>query len=271
MRDFKDKVVAITGGATGIGFSFAKQLGREGARIAIAGLRENRLREAEEALAGLGIQAKGWVCDVSRRQEVEHFADLAWDAFGQVDVIVNNAGIGLEQSPVMDTPESEYRRIFDVNLFGVWNGVSVFGKRFIEQGTPAGIYNIGSENSLFIAVPMSGAYVATKHAVLAITEALREEVPDFISVGLICPGFVRSEIGPPEVMRAGMDTDAYTAIAMEQIKNGEFFIVSHAYNMVRIRDRYEEISGAYERYAPRYEGDSEFDVRTLLESMTVDA
>jgi short-subunit dehydrogenase len=123
------------------------------------------------------------------------------------------------------------------------------------------------DKALFNGVPNSAAYVATKHAVLALTEALREEVPDFIDIGLICPGFVRSELGDAAAMAMGMDTDRFTALAMEQIRNGEFFIVSHAYNLVRIDERHGEIARAYERYAPRYQGDDEFDVRTLLEKV----
>jgi short-subunit dehydrogenase len=115
---------------------------------------------------------------------------------------------------------------------------------------------------------MAAAYVSSKHAVLAITEALQEEVPEFIEVGLICPGFVRSELGDEGAMEFAMDTDKYTSIAMEQIKNGEFYIVSHAYNIVRINDRHDRIEKAYQRYAPRYEGDEEFDVRTLLEKLS---
>jgi len=264
MHNFKDKVVAITGGATGLGYSFAKQFGSEGAKVIISGRRESRLKEAVKNLADLGVESKFFRCDVTKRQEVEKFADFAWNEFGQVDVLVNNAGMMLPQCPVIDTPEEDVRRIFDVNFFGVLNGIAVFGKRFIKQGTSAAIYNVGSECSLFNGLPMNGDYVSAKHAVLAITEALREEVPEFIEVGLICPGFVKSELGNAEAMKAGMDTDKFTAIAMEQIKNGEFFIVSHAYNMVRINDRHAEISKAYERYAPRYKGDNEFDIRTLF-------
>jgi NAD(P)-dependent dehydrogenase (short-subunit alcohol dehydrogenase family) len=264
MNNFKDKVVAITGGATGIGYSFAKQFGSEGAKVIISGRRESRLKEAVKNLDNLGIESTFFRCDVTKRQEVEKYADFAWSTFGKVDVLVNNAGMMLPQCPVIDTPEEDVRLIYDVNFFGVWNGISVFGKRFIKQGTPAAIYNVGSESSLFNSLPMSGDYVSTKHAVLAITEALREEVPEFINVGLICPGFVKSELGNAEVMKAGMDTDKFTAIALEQIKRGEFYIVSHAYNIVRINDRYAEISGAYERYAPRYEGDNEFDTRILF-------
>jgi short-subunit dehydrogenase len=114
---------------------------------------------------------------------------------------------------------------------------------------------------------MAAAYVATEHAVLALTESLREEMPDFVEVGLICPGFVTSEIGPPEAMAMGMDTDRYVDIAMGQIKADEFFIVSHAYNIERINARHDEITGAFATYAPRYEGDEEFDVRSLMGQM----
>ena len=266
MKSFKDKVVVITGGATGIGFSFAKRFAAEGAKLVIAARRKERLEKAETELRDLGAETHHFVCDVTKVEDVEALADFAWKQFGNVDAIVNNAGMMSPQAPLIDVAFADVSRVFDVNFFGVWYGSAIFGKRFVEQGTPAAIYNIGSENSLFHGVPYGGAYVATKHAVLALTESLREEMPDFVDVGLICPGFVRSEIGPDDAMSAGMDTDKYTDIAMSQIKNGEFFIVSHAYNIERINARHKEITEAYERYAPRYDGDNEFDVRTIIES-----
>jgi short-subunit dehydrogenase len=151
--------------------------------------------------------------------------------------------------------------VLAVNLFGVWNGVSVFGRRFIEQGTPAAIYNVGSENSFFNAIPEGAWYVLSKHAVLAMTVALREELPKHIDVALICPGLVLSELA--KETQEGMDTDTYAALVMKQLKAGEFYIVSHAFNMVRIKARWNEIEAAFGKYAPRYEGDVEFDVRTL--------
>ena len=265
MKNFRGKVVVITGGATGIGLSFAKRFGEEGARIVIAGLARDPLEKAVQQLTSLGIEATRFPCDVVKRADVEALADFAWDRMGRVDVIVNNAGVAQKFSRVIDTPLEEARRVHDVNFFGVLNGISVFGQRFIAQKSPSAIYNLGSENSLFDGFPLSAAYVASKHAVLAITDALRKEVPDFIEVGLICPGFVKSELG--WYMDAGMDTDRFTAIAMEQIKNGNFFIVSHAYNMVHIDERYREISSAFTTYAPRYSGDIEFDVRTRAARM----
>lgn len=270
MKDFKDKVVVITGGSTGIGFSFAGQFGREGAKIIICGLRQNKIDEAVQSLRASGIEAEGTVCDVSKRKDVETFADFAWDAFGSVDVVMSNAGVMAVGQTVIDSSKEDFMKIFDVNVFGVLNVVSVFGKRLIEQGTPAALYNVGSENSLFNGVPLGAPYVASKHAVLALTESLKEEVPDYIEVGLICPGFVQSELGGDEAretMSYAMDTDRFTSIAVKQIKQGEFYIVSHAYNMVRIDERYGKVKKAYEQYAPRYDGDDEFDVRTLFAKM----
>lgn len=267
MKDFKDKAVVITGGATGIGFSFAKQFGNEGAKIVIAGIKKDRNDEAVEKLIAMGIEAKAFECDVTKREDVEAVADFAWKEFNHVDVIINNAGIGDGGKTVIDSTMEDFMSTYNVNVFGVLNGSSVFGKRFIEQGTPAAIYNVGSENSLFHGVPNAAAYVSSKHAVLAITESLKEEIPDFIDVSLICPGFVKSELGPQEQMQFGMDTEKFTSKAMEQIKEGKFFIVSHAYNMKRIEDRYNEVKEAYNKYAPRYDGDEEFDVRTLFSKM----
>ena len=271
MKDFSGKVVVIPGGATGIGFALAKALGSEGAKLVLAARRESRLAEAVAKLQAQGVEVCYFTCDVSVPEQVEALADSAWDAFGRVDVIVNNAGIITPPAPVVETPFSQVHDIFAVNFFGVWHGSAIFGRRFIEQGTPAAIYNVGSENSLFNAAPMNAGYVATKHAVLALTDALREELPEFVEVGLICPGFVRSEIASEKDMSMGMETDKYAAIVMEQLKNGEFFIVSHAYNMERIYQRGEEVARAYARYAPRYDGDDEFDVRTLMERLQASA
>ncbi|WP_420640692.1 SDR family NAD(P)-dependent oxidoreductase [Candidatus Leptofilum sp.] len=271
MKNFNDKVVVITGGATGIGFGFAKAFGKEGAKIVISARRENRLQEAVAGLTEMDIEAKYLTADVTKREDVEALADFAWDAYGQVDVIINNAGMMVPHSPVLDMPIEHFQAIMNVNVFGVIHGSQVFGKRFIEQGTPAVIFNIGSENSLFHGTPFNGAYVATKHSVRAITISLREELPEFIDVRLICPGFVVSELGPEENMQHGMPTDEFIDIAMEQIKANEFYVVSHAYNIVHIDEDHTQLKRVYETYVPRYEGDVQYDIRTnikpILEQM----
>ncbi|MEQ9315979.1 MAG: SDR family NAD(P)-dependent oxidoreductase, partial [Henriciella sp.] len=112
----------------------------------------------------------------------------------------------------------------------------------------------------------AAAYIASKHAVLGLTETFREQMPDFITVGLIIPGWVATELSPG-FENVAMDADEYAGIIYPQLLEGERFVVSHAYNTVRIDERIDALKDAYARYAPRYEGDEEYDVRLLLQQM----
>lgn len=103
-------------------------------------------------------------------------------------MIFNDAGVSSEPTKLIDGKEADFRWLLDVNVMGTWNGCSVFGKRFREQGTPSHIINTASENSFYPVASMSGFYVATKHAILALSDVLRMEVPDFIKVSILCCG-----------------------------------------------------------------------------------
>ena len=267
MDRFDDKVVVITGGATGIGLALGKALGGEGARIVIGEPRAHRLAEAVSELSFLGIDARQTVCDVRDPASVDALADFAWSEHGRVDVLINNAGISQPSTRLIDTPLATARDVMETNFFGVWHGCAVFGRRMIDQGTPAAIYNVASENALFTAVPRIATYVASKHAVLGLSEAFREEVPDFIEVATIFPGFVSTELIDPAFAPRGMDADRFAEIVLEQMKAGVRFIVSHAHNAARVAPRYEALQQAFETYAPRYEGDEEYDVRHLIAAL----
>lgn len=149
MQDFNGKVVVITGGATGIGFGFAKAFGLDGAKIVLNGRRQARLDEAKAKLEQLGIEVATLAGDVTNLQDLEVRADFAWSWKGHVDVLINNAGMMVPHAPVLQMPLDQFRAIYDVNYFSVVAASQIFGKRFLEQGTPAAIYNVGSENSLF--------------------------------------------------------------------------------------------------------------------------
>ena len=265
MKNLKNKVIAITGGATGIGFALAKTLGSEGAKIVIGEPRKEKLLQAVDDLKDLGIEASETYLDVTDLKSVENFAEFTIKCFGHVDMLINNAGIAGARGRIDKVDVVEAKKIFDVNFFGVWHGCAVFSKKMIEQGTKSAIYNLGSENSLFIAVPKSVAYVASKHSVFALSESLRNDLPDFIHVGTIFPGYVDTPL--TSQAEGGMDADEFAKIVKEQIKNEEHIIVSHAYNNVHIEKRNNEISSAYKKYAPRYDGDDEYDVKTILSKL----
>ena len=264
MQDLKGKVIAITGGATGIGFALAKTLGQDGAKIIIGEPRKEKLEEAVKILKDLGVQACETPLDVTNLKSVEEFAEFTIKSFGRVDILINNAGISGAGGRIDKVDITKAKNIFDVNFFGVWHGCSVFSKKMIEQGTSAAIYNVGSENSLFIAVPKSVAYVASKHAVFALSESLRNDLPGYIHVGTIIPGYVDTPL--TNQVEGGMNADEFADIVKEQIKNQEHIIVSHAYNSVHIERRNEEIISAYKKYAPRYDGDDEYDIKTIFQN-----
>ena len=265
MGSYRNKTVVITGGATGIGYAFAKAMGLEGAKIVIASRRLERVNDSVEKLRALGIEASGTNCDVSIREDVERLKEFANETYGRVDVLMNNAGITQEQSPIVTTDINIYRKIFEINYFGVLNCIQVFAEDMVNSDLPAAIYNVGSENSLFNGVPQASAYISSKHALLALTESLREEMPDNVYVSLIVPGLVKSELA--DEFLPGMDTDEYVELVMDQLRLNELYAVSHARNIVRITDRYEKLKNAYETYAPRYENDDEYDVRKLIEKL----
>ena len=265
MENLKDKVIVITGGATGIGFALAKAFGADGAKIVIGEQRQEQLKIATDALADLDVEAVSMVMDVSDLDSVNAFADFSWKTFGRVDMLINNAGISGARGAIHKINVDEARHIFNVNFFGVWHGCAVFSGRMIEQGTPAAIFNLGSENSLFPAVPKSPAYIASKHAVLGLSESLRQDLPDFIHVGTIFPGYVSTPLtGNGD---AGMPADEFAEIVKKQIVAGEHFIVSHSYNMVHVDARQNDLESAYERYAPRHDGDDKYDVGKIIEHM----
>ena len=262
MDDLNDKVIAITGGATGIGFALAKSLGAEGAKIIIGETRQQALDFAIEGLSELGIEAISAPLDVANLASVEAFADVAWERYGRVDILINNAGITGAHGSIHKVDIAEARKLFDVNFFGIWHGCVVFSARMIEQGTQAAIYNLGSENFAFCRSAKSVAYVASKHAVFGLSESLRNDLPDFIHVGTILPGYVDTPLTAQ--VGGGMNADDFAEIVKQQLKNGEHIIVSHSHNMVHIDKRHAELRDAYASYAPRYKGDEEYDVATLI-------
>ena len=265
MLNLTDRTVVITGGATGIGLALAKACGERSARVVIGEPRPAQLAEAMSALRERGVSAHGMALDVSSAEQLEAFADEVFASYGDVALVVNNAGVGQRPGSVLDTPLEEMQRVMAVNFQGVWQGCQIFGRRLIEQGTEAAIYNTGSENSFFVAVHDAAAYVASKHAVLGLTDALRGEMPEHISVGMIAPGFVATPLIPGAMRDLGMPVDEFAAIILPQMLAGERYVVSHGYNQVRIDERYQLIRGAYTRSAPRKEGDERFDVQHLRE------
>jgi NAD(P)-dependent dehydrogenase (short-subunit alcohol dehydrogenase family) len=268
MDSLDGKVAVVTGGASGIGAGIGRALARAGAHVVVADLDRAAAEVTAAELGALGVRAPAVGCDVRERASVEALAEHAWGAFGRVDVVVNNAGVLPPVGRLVDLAEHEVRRVLDVNVVGVWQGCSVFGRRLIEQGTPAHILNTGSENSLGIPHTGAAAYTASKHAVLGLSDVLRRELPDFIGVSVLCPGMVATRLGSTDTnpaLAAGMDADEVGRRSVEGILRGDFYILTHPPVVELARERWEELSAAFSSQAPRFPGDEELDTREILQ------
>ncbi|MFM5883842.1 MAG: SDR family NAD(P)-dependent oxidoreductase [Novosphingobium sp.] len=254
----------ITGGASGIGLAVARELGRSGAQVLLADLPGARLDEAAARLTDEGIAAFVQGCDVSDLAQLEALADAAFARFGDVGLVFNNAGVSGPRGKLWEIDPAAAKAHFDINFWGVWNGCRAFAPRLAAQASSSAIYNTGSENSLFCAVPNTAAYIAAKHAVLGMTESLRGDLPAHVHAGLVIPGWVHTAIGPDAVMRNGMDVARFAELIVPQMLARQRFVVAHAYNVVRMHERIDALDAAYAAHAPRYDGDDEYDVLTTI-------
>ena len=262
MTDFAPQTAVITGGASGIGLALAKRLTSNGVAVLVADLPGPALDRAEAE--GFAVHA----CDVSDLAQVEALADTAFERFETVDLVINNAGEGGPNGKLWEVDPERARAHFDVNFWGVWNGCRVFAPRLIAQESNSAIYNTGSENSLFCAVKQSAAYIAAKHAVLGMTESLREDLLPHVHAGTIIPGWVFTPLGPEQFMKFGMEVERYVEIILPQILARRRFVVSHGYNTVRIAERMDELERSYADYALPREEDAVHDVRLVMRQLS---
>ncbi|MDP5279505.1 SDR family oxidoreductase [Sphingomonas sp. DG1-23] len=185
-----DKVVLVTGASSGIGAGIARELGKAGAKLVLGARRVDRLEALAAEIRGNGGEVLAQSLDVTDRDEVAAFAEAARAAFGRVDVIVNNAGV-MPLSPMASLKVDEWDRMVDVNIKGVLYGIAAVLPEMTERRA-GHIINIASIGALSV-VPTAAVYCATKYAVRAISEGLRQE-NDSIRVTCIYPGVVESEL-----------------------------------------------------------------------------
>jgi NAD(P)-dependent dehydrogenase (short-subunit alcohol dehydrogenase family) len=225
------RTAVITGAASGIGLAAALRLAGLGLNVVMADRDEGRLEEARRAVlsaAAGGARAEALAVDVADGAQVARLRDLALERFGDVAVLMNNAGVG-GGGHAFERPEA-WARLLAVNLFGVINGVQAFTQAMIDLGKPALIINTGSKQGI-TTPPGDTAYNVSKAGVKVLTEGLqhtlRETPGCLVSAHLLVPGFTYTGLTrgatekPPGAWTAGQVVD----FALERLAAGDFYIL----------------------------------------------
>jgi NAD(P)-dependent dehydrogenase (short-subunit alcohol dehydrogenase family) len=272
MDRLSGRTAVVTGGASGIGLATARLLAAEGMQLVLADIERAPLERAAGELDALAV-----VCDVGDLTSVHRLADSAYDRFGEVHLLFNNAGVAVV-GPMVAMAHADWEWVMRVNLWGPIHGVEAFLPRMIAQGTGGHVLFTASFAGLVPNVGL-GPYCVTKYGTVALAEVLSKELrPHGIGVSVLCPMRVETNIGSSERNRpehlggpaeaaspprppvgrghatptddrlAGrvLPVEDVAADVVEAVKDGRLYVLSHAESLPPVRRRFERI----ERDAP---------------------
>jgi NADP-dependent 3-hydroxy acid dehydrogenase YdfG len=225
MLNVKNKVIVITGASSGIGEATAKLLAKNGASVVLGARRADRLETIAKEIRTAGGTAEYQTLDVTQRSQLEAIVQFAQSKFGRVDVLINNAGV-MPLSALDQLKVDEWDRMIDVNIKGVLYGIAAALP--IMKAQKAGqIINLSSIGGHTVS-PTAAVYCATKFAVGAISEGLRQEVGGDLRVTVISPGVTESELADSisdEAARKGMQEFRKVSIPAEAIARSILFAI----------------------------------------------
>ncbi len=271
MKELKGRTAVVTGAASGIGKALAAKSCAEGMNVVLADVEKDALAKARDELGRGARSVISVVADVSQPQAVDKLASITLDAFGSVDLLFNNAGVGAGSTAWESTLE-DWTWVIGVNLWGVIHGIRTFVPIMLKQNRPAHIVNTASIAGLAKG-HHSASYATTKHAVVALTEQLAvefERINAPITASALCPSWVNTRINEsgrnrpanlrnlterqptPEMLamweqmqefikRATPPAVIADAVFEEGIRKGKLYIIPHKETAQYIRNRFDGI------------------------------
>lgn len=271
MQDFQGKVAVVTGAASGIGRALAEKSALEGMKLVLADVEENALQQAATELKAMGADVLAVKTDVSQAKDVEALAQKAYETYGAVNLLFNNAGVG-GGTTVWGSSLTDWQWVLGVNLWGVVHGVHYFVPRMLAQGSEGHIVNTASSAGL-IASSGLGVYKVSKHGVVTLSETLALELAQTgapIKVSVLCPEWVNTRImdaernrpaalqNTPEeqqlspemvaaiqairqVIEAGIPTSQVAETVFQAVREETFYILTHPTTKFAVQLRMEDI------------------------------
>ena len=221
--DLAGKTAIVTGSSSGIGVTFAQALSRAGARVVLAARRIDKLREVAAQIGNSGGETLVAPCDVGDAAQVERMVETAWNHWGRVDIMVNNAGIVPEAGAMPEkVPHELFEQTVRVNLLGVWYCCRAVGARMLADGKGGSIINIASISGMTGWKDHSPGYQSTKAAVINLTRNLACSWADRgVRVNAIAPGWFPSEMTGPFFAMRSMEAWAAGCAPMQRIGDPE--------------------------------------------------
>lgn len=244
MQEFEGRVAVITGGASGIGLAMARRFAQEGMKVVMGDFDGDSLDAAVEALTREEHEVLGVQMDVLQDEDVERLRDEAVERFGGVHVLCNNAGvIDSATVPIWNSTQADWDWVFGICFDGVLRGVRTFVPMMIEQDEPGHVVNTASVAGL---IAGGGIYGVAKHAVVALTEALYQNLQmegAKVGASVLCPPFVQTQIfrsarnrpGATEIdpnnrhslVEDGMLPEEIAEFVLDGIRDEQFYLAPH--------------------------------------------
>ena len=270
MKDLSGKVAVVTGAGIGFGREFARLGARAGMKLVLADVQREALDAVVAELRGAGAEVIGEIVDVADSGQVAQLADRAFQAFGPVHLLMNNAGVG-GGGYLWENTDKDWNWVLGVNLMGVVHGIQHFVPRMLEanrHGTPGHIVNTASMAG-WLAAPLMGVYNVSKHAVVALTETLYHDLRlagSTIGVTALCPAFVPTGIAdshrnrpktlanpaPPTtsqkmaqaasekaVSSGRMTAEQVAQLTFDAVRENRFYVFTHPQILPTVQARFE--------------------------------
>ena len=216
--ELQDKIAVVTGAGRGMGRAISLQLAEAGANLAVADIDAQNVEDTSVAVKALGRESLAIHADMGRVADIDRMISQAKDAFGRIDIIVNNAGV-TRYLYIMDVAESDWDRIHQVNAKGVFFGMQRAAREMMAQGGGGRIVNIASIAGKGYAGTSNAAYAASKGAVLAMTMIAAHQLgPHDINVNAICPGSTLTEMAA-ETMQGRAEISGQSIAELEQARD----------------------------------------------------